>query len=235
MEIPNNNIKGKWAFITGASRGIGQKIAIGLAERGCNLFLQARTKDNLKKTVELVQAYNVEIFLIGGELSNKDAVQNIILQVLSHGKPVDILYNNAAVMSEYKSIYEVSQEHWEQVMQINLYSMIAFCSAFVPGMVERNFGRVINTTSGIKDQPNLAVYGVTKAAVDKYTLDLAYEVKDANVLVNTLDPGWLKTDLGGPNADNEVDTVLPGALVPALLEDGGPSGTMFRAQEYRAS
>ncbi len=229
----NKNIKGKWALVTGASRGIGQKIAEGLAKEGCNLFLHARTKENLKQTLELVKPYKVEVFLVGGELSNKDAVQSIIMQVLSHGKPVDILYNNAAVMSEYKSIYEVTQDHWENIMQINLYSMINFCSAFVPGMVERNFGRVINTTSGIKDQPNLAVYGVSKAAVDKYTAELAYEVKDSNVLVNTLDPGWLKTDLGGPNADNEVDTVMPGALVPALLEDDGPRGIMFRAQDYK--
>ena len=228
-----NNIKGKWALVTGASRGIGQKIAEGLAQEGCNLILHARTKDNLNKTVELVTPYGIEVLLVGGELSNKDSVQNIIMQVLSHGKPIDILYNNAAMMSEYKSIYEVTQDHWEKIMQINLYSMINFCSAFVPGMVDRNFGRVINTTSGIKDQPNLAVYGVSKAAVDKYTSELAYEVKDTNVLVNTLDPGWLKTDLGGPNADNEVDTVMPGALVPALLEDNGPSGTLFRAQDYK--
>jgi NAD(P)-dependent dehydrogenase (short-subunit alcohol dehydrogenase family) len=228
-----NKIKGKWAMVTGASRGIGQKISEGLAKEGCNLYLHARSKDNLKKTVELVKPYNVEIFLVEGELSSKEAIQDIIKQVKSHGKSVDILYNNAAVMSEYKSIYEVSQDHWEKVMQINLYSMINFCSAFVPGMVERKFGRVINTTSGIKDQPNLAAYGVSKAAVDKYTSELAFEVKGKNVLVNTIDPGWLKTDLGGPNADNEVDTVMPGVLVPALLEDNGPSGRMFCAQDFK--
>jgi len=69
--------------------------------------------------------------------------------------------------------------------------------------------------------------------VDKYSRDLAAELQGTNVLVNYLDPGWLKTDLGGPNAENEVETVLPGALVPALLEDHGPSGRLFAAQDYK--
>jgi 3-oxoacyl-[acyl-carrier protein] reductase len=79
----------------------------------------------------------------------------------------------------------------------------------------------------------LVPYSVSKAAVDKFTCDLAAELRGTNVLVNYLDPGWLKTDLGGPNADNAVETVLPGALVPALLEDNGPTGQFFAAQDYK--
>ena len=67
----------------------------------------------------------------------------------------------------------------------------------------------------------------------KYTKDLAAHFKDTNILVNALDPGWLKTDLGGENADHEVETVLPGALVPALLEDFSKSGIIYSAQEYK--
>jgi NAD(P)-dependent dehydrogenase (short-subunit alcohol dehydrogenase family) len=100
-------------------------------------------------------------------------------------------------------------------------------------MKRRGYGRIVNVTSGIKDTPNLAPYGVSKAAVDKYTSDLAAELKDSNVLVNRLDPGWLKTDLGGPDAMYPVEDVLPGALVPALLDDNGPSGELFAAQDYR--
>ena len=73
--------------------------------------------------------------------------------------------------------------------------------ALIPAMVERGFGRIINLSSGIRDIPQLAPYSVSKAAVDKYTSDLAAELRGSNVLVNGLDPGWLKTDLGGPDAD----------------------------------
>jgi NAD(P)-dependent dehydrogenase (short-subunit alcohol dehydrogenase family) len=69
--------------------------------------------------------------------------------------------------------------------------------------------------------------------VDKYSRDLAAELRGTNVLVNYLDPGWLKTDMGGPNAENTVETVLPGALVPALLDDNGPSGRFYAAQDYK--
>ncbi len=86
-------------------------------------------------------------------------------------------------------------------------------------------------TSAIRDIPQLAPYSVSKAAVDKYTQDLAAELHCSNVLVNTLDPGWLRTDMGGPNADHDVTTVLPGALAPALLEDHGPSGQRYSAQD----
>ena len=68
---------------------------------------------------------------------------------------------------------------------------------------------------------------------DKYSRDLAAELKDTNVLVNYLGPGWLKTDMGGPNAEHTVETVLPGALVLALLDDFGPSGRFYAARDYR--
>jgi NAD(P)-dependent dehydrogenase (short-subunit alcohol dehydrogenase family) len=102
-------------------------------------------------------------------------------------------------------------------------------------MVERGYGRIVNISSGIKDIPQLVPYSASKAAVVKYTSDLAAELAGSNVLVNALNPGWLRTDLGGPYAPLDVTTVLPGALVPALLPDFGPSGKVFEAQDYEWS
>ena len=90
---------------------------------------------------------------------------------------------------------------------------------------------VINLTSGIQDQPELSAYSVSKAAVDKFVCDLSGKLAGTGVQMNLLDPGWLRTDLGGPNAPNDPSSVLPGALVPALLNEG-VSGRFFCAQDY---
>ena len=85
--------------------------------------------------------------------------------------------------------------------------------------------------SGIADQPEQTAYAVSKAGVDKYVRDFAPKLRGTGVQTNLLDPGWLRTDLGGPNAPGDPASVLPGALVPALLGDG-TSGRYFRAQDY---
>ncbi|HBX69057.1 MAG TPA: NAD(P)-dependent oxidoreductase [Chloroflexi bacterium] len=223
----------KWALITGSSRGIGQQIALGLAQRQCNLIIHGRQESSLSATRALLSAYEVQIHAVWGDLGDPAGVQAVIEGAQAAPGPVDILYNNAAIQNEYKPIWEITPEEWQYTFQINLWAMIALCNALAPGMRARGFGRIINLSSGIQDVPNLAPYSVSKAAVDKYSRDLAAELKGSNVLVNYLDPGWLTTDLGGPHAMFGVETVLPGALVPALLEDYGPSGRLFAAQDFK--
>jgi 3-oxoacyl-[acyl-carrier protein] reductase len=227
-------LENKWALVTGSSRGIGRQIALGLARRKCNVIVHGRTAANTKEILQEVQALGVKAYAVSGELVTREGVAALIKGVKAGpGAALDILYNNAAVMNPWQSIWEISQDEWERCFQVNVFAMVALCTAFAPGMKQRGYGRIINVSSGIKDIPQLAPYSVTKAAVDKYSRDLAAELKDSNVLVNYLDPGWLKTDLGGPNADHEVQTVLPGALVPALLEDKGPSGRLYVAQDFK--
>jgi NAD(P)-dependent dehydrogenase (short-subunit alcohol dehydrogenase family) len=226
-------LENKWAFVTGSSRGIGQQIAMGLARHGCNILVHGRSLEHTTKTLLLLEPLGVKTHAVAGELDSEAAVKALIEQVKNAPAPVDILYNNAAIQNAWMPIWDIPREEWLKTFQVNLFAMIALCNAFAPGMKQRGYGRIINLTSGIKDVPNLAPYSVSKAAVDKYSLDLAAELRGRNVLVNTLDPGWLKTDLGGENAEHPVETVLPGALVPALLEDHGPSGQFFAAQDYR--
>ncbi|PKN99364.1 MAG: NAD(P)-dependent oxidoreductase [Chloroflexi bacterium HGW-Chloroflexi-4] len=225
-------LENKWALITGSSRGIGQQIALGLAERKCNIIVHARKAENAERTLALLKPSCVKTHLVTGVLDSHEGVESIVRAVNELPDKVDILYNNAAIMSKWQPMWQIPQEEWLRVFQTNLFAMIQLCTAFAPGMKERGFGRIINVTSGIKDTPELTPYSVSKAAVDKYSRDLAFELRGSNVLVNYLDPGWLKTDLGGPNADHEVETVLPGALVPALLDDLGPTGQFYAAQDY---
>jgi NAD(P)-dependent dehydrogenase (short-subunit alcohol dehydrogenase family) len=223
----------KWALVTGSSRGVGQQIVRGLAQRKCNVIVHGRDMEHLQNTLNLLEPLGVEVHAVAGDLATAAGVQALIDGVRQGPGHVDILYNNAAVQNPWKLVWDTTMDEWLHTFQINLFALIALCNAFAPSMQQRGYGRIINLTSGIKDVPNLAPYSVSKAAVDKYTRDLAAELRGTNVLANTLDPGWLRTDMGGPNAEGEPETVLPGALVPALLEDHGPSGRLFAAQDVK--
>jgi NAD(P)-dependent dehydrogenase (short-subunit alcohol dehydrogenase family) len=228
-----NDLTGKWALVTGSSRGIGRQIALGLAKLNCNVIIHGRKIEHTENTINELSSLNVHTLAIPGDLESQEGIENIINGVQSNPGYVDILYNNAAISNKPKKIFNINMSEWYKTFQVNLFAMAMLCNAFAPGMKERKYGRIINLTSGIADQPSLAPYSVSKAAVDKYSRDLAYALRNTNVLVNYLDPGWLKTDMGGPSAWEEVETVLPGALVPALLEDNGPTGRFYAAQDFK--
>lgn len=225
-------IKNKRAFLTGASRGIGQQIAFGLAKRGCNLVLQARKLENLKTTLEGLKSYDVDVKTIAAELSDPESVESMLKEVDDMDVTIDIVYNCAAIMSKPQEIFASDRKEWDRVMEVDFYSLVTICEHFLPRLCDQGFGRVVNVSSGIQDQPRLAPYSVAKAAVDRYTRDLAPSMKEKGVLMNVIDPGWIKTDLGGPNAFSEVASVLPGMLVPVLMDEASPVGAFYRAQDY---
>ncbi|MBN1578323.1 MAG: SDR family oxidoreductase [Chitinispirillaceae bacterium] len=227
------SLKTRIALVTGSSRGIGQQIALGLARHHCDVVLHGRMLDHCAATEKLVRGLGINVYNVAGDLGTEAGIQSIVRGVADGPGHIDILYNNAAIMNPWTPVCETPLPVWLQTLQVNLFAVIALCNAFVPGMRKRCFGRVINLTSGIKETPHLAPYGVSKAAVDKYSQELAVDCKETNVLVNCLDPGWIRTDLGGPNGMFPVETVLPGALVPALLEDNGPTGKFFSAQDFK--
>jgi 3-oxoacyl-[acyl-carrier protein] reductase len=223
-------LENKNALITGSSRGVGQQVALGLADLGCNVIVHGRTKESCTKTIELLEKFAINTYCVFGELSDEIQVNSLIAQVKDLNINIDILYNNAAIMTSFHDdFWNHSWEEWMESFKVNVYALYKLCGAFIPDMVENGFGRVINLTSGIKDMPELAPYGASKWAVNKLTDDLAIKVIDTGVRINTLDPGWLRTDLGGENAEHPVEAVLPGALAPALIENDGPNGQFFSA------
>jgi 3-oxoacyl-[acyl-carrier protein] reductase len=153
-------------------------------------------------------------------------------EIEAKGTPVDIVFNNAAVQIAYRTDYwQTPVSDFEQSFQINFISIATICNRLIPKMVERGFGRVINTTSGIKNEPEQAGYAASKAALDKFTKDLASRLEGTDVMINLNDPGWCRTDLGGPQAPNSVESVLPGIVVGAFVDDK-KSGRYFPAQSF---
>lgn len=231
----HSKIQNQWAFITGASRGVGQQIALGLAQKGVNLVLHSSDVNNQQNTLDILSPFDIKVEQVACDLADSAAITACAERAEQLSGGIDILYNNAAVMTQFINIFEVPIEDYLQSFQVNVLAVISFCNYFAPKMKDRGYGRIINTTSGIKDTPDLDAYSITKAALDKYTRDLAIEMKNTGVLANLLDPGWCRTDLGGPEAWNDVSSVLPGALIPATLGKTGdeePRGQLFCAQDF---
>lgn len=229
------NVKNKWALVTGSSRGVGQQIALGLAQQGVNLVLHSSNVDNQQATKDLIKDYDVQVKSVAGDLADPKSIKSSIEAAESLSGGIDILYNNAAIMTQFIDIYEAPIEDYQQSFQVNVWAVIQICNYFAPKMVKRGYGRIINTTSGIKQMPSLDAYSISKAALDKYTHDLAFQIAGTGVLANLFDPGWCRTDLGGPDAFNDVKSVLPGALLPAMLGkigDEEPRAMLFAAQDY---
>ncbi|MCK9523761.1 MAG: SDR family oxidoreductase [Proteobacteria bacterium] len=228
-----NTLEQKWALVTGATRGIGKVIAEELGRRGCNVIVHGRTASACAATVDRITAMGRESFAIAAALEDAAQVQQLIDTAMQHTGGVDILYNNAGLQNAWREISDLTYEDWQHTFAVNVFAPAMLCAAFVPVMKSRGFGRIANVSSGIQDCPQLSPYGAAKWAIDKYTAELAAELQGTNVMVNAIDPGWIKTDLGGPNADHEIDTVLPGMMVPILVQPGDPTGHKFRAQDFK--
>lgn len=227
------NINGKLALVTGASRGVGLRISRALAEQGCNLILHART---LESTIDLAAELNktgISVYQVSAELSDMKEVLSLISAIRNISEEgIDILYNNAAIMTSYNESMVISPDDYLISYKVNSIAPAVLCDAFLPGMLKRNWGRIVNVTSGIENQPELMAYSCSKAALDRYVRDMVPRLKGSNVLMNLMDPGWLRTDLGGPQAPNDPDSVSKGAIVPVRLEKSAGSGKLYCAQDY---
>lgn len=225
------DVNGKWAFITGASRGLGKLAAIALAEKGCNLILHARKKSHLDELEAKLS--NVEIIKVEGELSSEADILKLIDDVDNLNKNIEIIINNAGLQIAYRTDFYVTPiNDYTVSFMINTIAPMMICYRFLPKMVINGFGRIINVTSGIDKEPEQAGYSAAKAALDKVTKDIATRVEGTDVMINLTDPGWCRTDLGGPKAPNAPEDAFPGFIVPVFLDDK-KSGRIFRCQDYK--
>ncbi len=229
-----SKLRGKWALITGASRGVGRQIALGLAEHECRMILHSREASHCEPLARELRERGIEVRTLGAELGDIRAVDALIDAVLDHPGGVDILYNNAAIMTPWRDAHQTPSEDYRTSFDVNVVALTRLCDRLLPVMLERRWGRIVNVTSGIANIRELLPYSMSKAAVDRYVRDVSPSLEGTGVIMSLLDPGWLRTDLGGDKAPNAVETCLPGVLVPLLLDDTVPSGTFYCAQDYRA-
>lgn len=226
------SIKGKWALVTGAARGIGYLAAIFLAKQGCNLVLHSRSSEHTKKVLSEVRALGVEAYDAEAELSDPEAVKQMLDQIEEKGTQIDIVLNNAGLQPGYRNNYfKTPVSDFTESYMVNTVAPAMICYRFMPKMIERGFGRIVNTTSGIRNQPQQAGYSAAKAALDKLTTDLATVVDGSDVIISLTDPGWCRTDLGSQNAPNSAESAIPGVCVGVFVDDK-KSGRLFAAQQF---
>ena len=225
-------VKGRWALITGASRGIGYGAALLMAERGCNLILHGRQEAHLEKVLQAVRARGVSARTVAAELSDIDAVKDMLQRIDNMALPVDIVLNNAGMQVAYRQDpLATPPSDYERSFLINTIAPMTITYHFLGQMAELGFGRIVNTTSGIRREPQQAGYSASKAALDKVTMDLAAIYDGTDVVISLTDPGWCRTDLGGPHAPNAPESSLPGVVVGAFVDDKR-SGRCFVASDF---
>ena len=203
-----------------AARGIGYGAAKFMAERGCNLILHGRTADHCDKVLAEVRKMGVQAYAVGAEFSSLPQVESMLAEIDALGVDVDIVLNNAGMQIAYRTDHlNTPPSDYEESFKINTIAPMMIVYHFLPKMEKRGFGRIVNTTSGIRLEPEQAGYSASKAALDKVTMDLAAKYEGTDICINITDPGWCRTDLGGQHAPNAPESSLPGVVAGAFIDD----------------
>jgi len=221
------SLSGKWALITGASRGIGYQIALSMAKLGVNIITHSRSHSHNEAIISECSKLGVETISMEAELSSSREVENLLEKL----PQVDILFNCAGVSLPNDAVWAVASEDFSATYAINTIAPIMLCNHLIPLMIDRGFGRVINVSSSIQNRPYEMAYACSKAALDKYVHDISPTLSETGVLISLVDPGWLQTDMGGKQAPCSVESVIPGAILGAVLDEY-ENGHWFSAQDF---
>ena len=203
-----------------------------MASQGCNLILHSRDLKHTEKVISEVQDMGISVRAVAADLNDLTAVERMLGEIDAMGVQVDIVLNNAGLQIAYRTDFLTTPtSDYETSFRVNTIAPAMIMYHFLPGMMAKGSGRILNTTSGIALDVCQAGYSASKAALDKITIDLGSKVQGTDVLINLTDPGWCRTDLGGPHAPNAPESAIPGIVVGVFVDDG-KSGRFLNAQHF---
>jgi len=188
------NLEGRRALITGASGGIGAAIATALHRQGATVVLSGTRQAALEELAQALGGVRTEVIV--ADLQDPQAPQQLMSQVDKGGGGVDILVNNAGLNRD-ALLVRMTDDDWQQVLQVNLTAVFKLCRESVRGMMRRRWGRIINIASvvGTTGNPGQANYAATKAALGGFGKSLALEVASRGITVNAVAPGFIVTSM----------------------------------------
>jgi NAD(P)-dependent dehydrogenase (short-subunit alcohol dehydrogenase family) len=226
------------AVVTGGNRGLGLETCRQLAAKGIQVILTARSADKAETAARQLQTQGLDVRWQALDVSDIASVEALARFVREEFGRLDILVNNAGVFSDpfdstapgASSIFKAEIDTLRAAMETNTYGALRVAQALIPLMNGR--GTVVNVSSGMGQLSDMngccPGYRLSKTALNAVTRIFADELKDTRVKINSVCPGWVKTDMGGPNAERDVEQGAAGIVWAACLPDDGPSGGFFR-------
>lgn len=195
MSMPDFGLTGRVALVTGASRGIGQALAVGLAQAGAKVICASSREGGCEQTLALVREYGGEATALAADLSNADAVSTLATQALAVHGQIDILLNNGGTIFRAPAV-DFPFDEWKNVISVNLDSAFLLSQLLGRHMVARGSGKIINIASMLSYSGGITVpaYTASKHAIAGLTKALANEWGAHNVQVNAIAPGYIRTD-----------------------------------------
>ncbi len=220
----------KTALVTGANKGIGLEVVKQLLERSFKVILTSRDRDKGLLAIQSLKKYKEKILFVQMDVGNEDSIIKAAKDVQSKNLTIDVIVNNAGVLLDSENINEVSSEKILTTFEINTLGPILLIQNFLPLMNEN--GRIINVSSGLGAFSEMSsyapVYSISKSALNAVTKQFSFSLAELNISVNSVSPGWVKTDMGGSNATR---TVEKGAETIIWLAEEAPhnlTGRFFR-------
>jgi NAD(P)-dependent dehydrogenase (short-subunit alcohol dehydrogenase family) len=200
--------KDRIALVTGANKGIGYEIARQLGEKGYHVLVGARKADAGKQAVGSLLAGGASAEFVAIDVSDRASIQKAAKTVAATFDHLDVLVNNAAIMEDAKSITEVSDDTFLCTLTTNVLGPLRVTQAFLPLLVKSSEASVVNMSSGLGQLSDMGntypAYSISKTALNAVTRQFAAALRDKGISVNSVCPGWVKTDMGGANAPRTV-------------------------------
>ena len=199
------DLSGKRVLITGAAGGIGKELSKSFLEVGANIIL---TGTNIERLQSLKDDLNQECEIYKCDLKNADEI-NDLLNYLDGSGGVDVLINNAG-KTEDNLLIRMSDEQWEEIMLINLTSVMRLTRGIIRGMIKKRWGRIINITSivALTGNPGQSNYVASKSGLTGFSKSLASEVASRGITVNCIAPGFIKTNMTDKLNENQTNSIL---------------------------